>query len=77
MKYRMVRGLSSLDLNVIVQSPQACQSRMAIVLEAMYDGNIISDVVAEKAKIQFAILCEESTGPFQAFQDCKISIKCM
>lgn len=60
LKYRLVKGLTSLNPHIIYQQPSLGQTRMEYVLEALHEANRITENVADRAKAQYISLCCES-----------------
>lgn len=57
LKYKLVRGLSSLHPSIILNNSSVGLTRFKIILEILHNANRISEVVAEKAKNQFSSFC--------------------
>lgn len=76
-KYKTVQGLSSLEPDVIFNQAEQGKLRLNILLESLYSANRITDIVAEKAKSQYNILCSESHNTFvqqfKSYLDCASS----
>lgn len=60
LKYTLVKGLTSLNPQIIYQQPSLGQTRMESVLETLHAANRISENVADRAKAQYSSLCCEA-----------------
>ena len=64
-KYKIVRGLSSLDPNVVLLQPKLGVSRIKIILEVLHESRWITDSVAEIAKNEYNMLCKDAQVKFK------------
>jgi len=60
LKYSLVRSISCLAPRNISRSRVTSERRMGELLQKLYEGNHISSVVADRAKVQFACLCSRA-----------------
>jgi len=69
LKYSMVRSFSCLAPQNIVHSRTTSEKRMSDLLQKLYEGNQISSVVADRAKIQYVSLCSHASSDLrEAFE---------
>ncbi|GBN53613.1 hypothetical protein AVEN_197773-1, partial [Araneus ventricosus] len=57
LKYKLVRGLSSLHPSVMLNNSSIGLTRFNIVLEVLHNANRITETVAERAKDQYVSFC--------------------
>ena len=57
LKYKLVRGLSSLHLSIVLNNSTIGLTQCNIVSEVLHNANQISQTAAEKAKGQYTSFC--------------------
>src|ERR1700759_663103 len=62
LRYSVVRSFTCLALHNIVHSRITSGKRMDELLQRLYEGNQISSVVADRAKVQYVGLCSRAAS---------------
>jgi hypothetical protein len=66
MKYKIVRAVTCLVPQRIVNNPSVCESRMAELVQVFLNAQRISANTDDKAKFQFSIFCRRATDDLKA-----------
>ena len=66
LQYKIVRAVSCLVPHKIVNNSTVCESRMVELVQILYDAKRVSADIADKAKLQFSILCRKATDDLKS-----------
>ena len=66
LKYPLVRAVSCLAPNSVVNSQVVAEKRMRNLVQTMYEKGYITSVVADKCVSQFGDLCSKASGTFRS-----------